>query len=80
MRKLFKKFVLKWRIKESIETVTSKNYFIDRLDTMNTNIKYWKRRYSECPNRKGKEYCFYMLNMYIKRYVYYANKLGNYEL
>lgn len=70
MSKLFDKY--KSRYLRRI--VSSKDYIAGRINTMNEYIQCWKSHYKDCNTNKGREYCQYMLNLYLKRYKYYLNK------
>lgn len=70
MSKLFDKYKSKYLRR----IVSSKDYSYGRLNYINDNIQYWKGKGNESTTLKGKEYCLYMLNLYLKRYNYYINK------
>ena len=70
MSKLFDKY----KSKSLRRIVSSKDYIAGRINTMNEYIQCWKSHYKDCNTNKGRDYCQYMLNLYLKRYKYYLNK------
>lgn len=58
-------------------TISSKKYNDGRLKSIHRNISYWADSMAYAHTFKERNYCNYMLNMYLKRYFYYINRKRN---
>ena len=54
--------------------IRDKDYYLYRLDLMETRIHDWKFYYSKAKTNIEKTYCNKMINMYLKRLIYYIYK------
>lgn len=59
------------RLKKKIR---SYGYNLERLNDMNRHIQYWILSLQEANTKAGKNYCYTMIKMYLKRYQFYLNK------
>lgn len=54
--------------------INDKDYSLKRIDLIETKIYQWKSYYNKATTSIEKECCKKMINMYLKRLMYYINK------
>ena len=63
-----------FKIKRLKNVIASKYYFEARADAMNGNVQHWRELRNKSNTRKAREFCESMIEMYLKRYMYYCNQ------
>ena len=54
--------------------IASEGYCDERLNNINSEVKYWLSYHKEATTKVERNLCYTMLNMYLKRYEYYIRK------
>lgn len=54
--------------------ISSSGYHLRRLNETNNKIQYWILSLQEANTKAGRKYCSEMINMYLKRYIFYLTK------
>ena len=54
--------------------ISNVEYSLKRTDDMQNHIYQWKQQYNNSKTNTERMYCQKMINMYLKRFIYYINK------
>lgn len=64
----------KFKISYCRKKIGEKQYTLDRANLMSIQIFRWKSLEKSAKTTRERTLCRLMLNMYLKRYIYYLNK------
>lgn len=62
------------KVKYLKKVINDKEYYLKRTDLIENKIYQWKFYYNKATTSIEKECCKKMINMYLKRLIYYINK------
>lgn len=62
------------KMRYSRKKIVAKEYPLDRANLMNSYISHWKSLEASAKTSREKTLCRLMINMYLKRYIYYIYK------
>lgn len=61
------------KVRHLKRTIQAKGYAESRADYMNDQIQRWKDIRAHAHTAKARRFCDEMVNMYLKRYIFYIN-------